>query len=131
MLYNVRIFFLLVLILGFSTVVFSQSTQSVNISFKSSLTDVLGDIKLLQIKDLYESKEKIDHILDGFSQMGVAGVRIAIFPQGHTPNIDMYNYTFEQIKHRGFKVFANPAEWSGGRRIANQLEVSTEVGTSN
>lgn len=89
--------------------------------YVGNLEYVLGDVKQAQITDVLNSTTQVDHLLDGFEEMGVNGIRIAIFADGVNPNETMYDYLYNQVKSRGFKVFANPAQHSGAQRIANGI----------
>ena len=86
--------------------------------YTGNLQHVLGDVKQGQIQNKLDTKEKIDNVLDGFERLGCDGVRITIFPDGTNPNPEMFDYLYKAAKKRGFKIFANPAEHSGGRRLA-------------
>ena len=86
--------------------------------YTGNLQHVLGDVKQGQIQNKLDTKQKIDNVLDGFERLGCDGVRITIFPEGTNPNPEMFDYLYKAAKKRGFKIFANPAEHSGGRRLA-------------
>lgn len=92
-----------------------------NHHYVGNLDYVLGDVKQAQIRDLFNNTTQINNVLDGFEEMGVNGVRIAIFADGVNPNESMYNQLYTRAKARGFKIFANPAEHGGGKRIANGI----------
>ncbi|MEP0366353.1 MAG: Ig-like domain-containing protein [Cyclobacteriaceae bacterium] len=86
--------------------------------YLNNLETVVGDLKQAQIRNLLTSKSQVDYLLLGMRQAHMIGIRINIFGDGHNPNEEMYDYLYEQAVAKGFKIFANPAEWSGGRRIA-------------
>ncbi|MDO5969180.1 RICIN domain-containing protein [Flavivirga aquimarina] len=103
------------------------TTSSLKVSSSSghhyvgNLEYVLGDVKQAQITNALTTTTEVDNILDGFEEMGVNGIRIAIFADGVNPNETMYDYFFNEAKSRGFKIFANPAQGGGGARIANGI----------
>ena len=86
--------------------------------YNGNLQHVLGDVKQGQIQNKLDTKQKIDNVLDGFKRLGCDAVRITIFPDGTNPNQEMFDYLYKSAKKRGFKIFANPAEHSGGQRLA-------------
>ena len=86
--------------------------------YAGNLQHVLGDVKQGQIQNKLNTKQKVDNVLDGFERLGCDAVRITIFPEGTNPNLEMFDYLYKAAKKRGFKIFANPAEHSGGRRLA-------------
>ena len=106
---------LLVLMLWFF--VATGTTQAVD-QYTGNLQHVLGDVKQGQIQNKLDTKQKIDNVLDGFQRLGCDGVRITIFPDGTNPNPEMFDYLYKEAKKRGFKIFANPAQHSGGQRLA-------------
>ncbi|MBK1853603.1 hypothetical protein JO972_01400 [Verrucomicrobiaceae bacterium 5K15] len=79
---------------------------------------VIGDAKQAFIRNLVTTEAQADHLLAGFHKMGVNGIRVPIFPAGTDPNKPMFTYFFEQAVEQGFHIFANPAQGSGGHRIA-------------
>ncbi|GAA3656268.1 RICIN domain-containing protein [Flavivirga jejuensis] len=99
--------------------------------YVGNLEYVLGDVKQAQITNAYNTTSKIDNALDGFEEMGVNGIRIAIFADGVNPNETMYNYFYNEAKSRGFKIFANPAQGGGGARIANGILNGTITSVKN
>ena len=106
---------LIVLMLWFFV---ATGTTRATDQYTGKLRHVLGDVKQGQIQNKLDTKEKIDNVLDGFERLGCDGVRITIFPDGTNPNPEMFDYLYKAAKNRGFKIFANPAEHSGGRRLA-------------
>lgn len=86
--------------------------------YLNNLKTMVGDLKQAQIRNLLTSKSQVDYLLLGMREARMMGVRINIFGDGQNPNEEMYDYFYEQAVHRGFKIFANPAEWAGGQRIA-------------
>lgn len=110
------------LALGATNAVAQQSNGiSLNGQFfyRDNLKYVLGDAKQAQIQNRLNSTAQINNLLDGFEEVGVNGIRIAIFAEGLNPNLARYNEFYELAKARGFMIFANPAEFRGGQRIAN------------
>ncbi|WP_139956956.1 RICIN domain-containing protein [Flavicella sediminum] len=99
--------------------------------YVENLEYVLGDVKQAQITNAYTNTTIIDNALDGFEEMGVNGIRIAIFADNVNPNETMYDYFYTQAKARGFKIFANPAQGSGGARIANGILNGTVASVKN
>jgi len=87
--------------------------------YRDNIKYVLGDAKQAQIQNRLTSTAQINNLLDGFEELGVNGIRIAIFADGVNPNVGRYNEFYERAKDRGFMIFANPAEFNGGQRIAN------------
>lgn len=87
--------------------------------YKGNLNYVLGDVKQAFINNKVTTTSQADNLLTGFQKLGVNGIRIPIFANGVNPNQSMYDYFFHEAKSRGFLIFANPAQYQGGRRIAN------------
>ena len=87
--------------------------------YKNKLVYVIGDAKQGFIHDKISTREQADNLLKGFHAMKVNGIRIPIFAAGLTPNRDIYDYFVRQAMSQGFRLFANPAEGNGGKRIAN------------
>ncbi|MEO9474003.1 MAG: Ig-like domain-containing protein [Cyclobacteriaceae bacterium] len=86
--------------------------------YLNNLETMIGDLKQAQIRNLLTSKSQVDYLLLGMREARMMGVRINIFANGFNPNEEMFDYFYEQAVYRGFKIFANPAEWAGGKRIA-------------
>ncbi|REE00180.1 Ig-like domain-containing protein [Marinoscillum furvescens] len=86
--------------------------------YKNNLKVVVGDVKQAQIRNLLTSKKQVDYLLLGMREAHMMGIRINIFANGFNPNPEMFDYLYEQAVAHGFKIFANPAEWAGGQRIA-------------
>ena len=98
----------------------SVNTQSFTAKrYVGNLNYVLGDVKQGLITDQLNSTNKIDNLLKGFKEMGVNGIRIPIYPVNNNPNPQMFDYLYSRAKSQGFKIFANPAQGSGGQRIAS------------
>lgn len=98
----------------------SKSVLCAEINYTGNLKTILGDVKQGQITNALDTQAKIDNVLDGFEKLGCNGVRITIFPEGHNPNPELFDYLYHEAKKRGFKIFANPAQHAGAQRIANK-----------
>ena len=110
---------------------YSSKTSSVGHHYVGNLENVLGDVKQAQITDALTTTTEVDNILDGFEEMGVNGLRIAIFADGFNPNETMYDYLHSEAVSRGFKIFANPAQGTGGARIASGMLNGTVPSVKN
>lgn len=82
---------------------------------------VLGDVKQAFIQNRITTTTQADNLIDGFKKMKVNGIRVPIFAEGFIPNKAMFDYFFDQALAEGFKIFANPAQHSGGHRIACEM----------
>lgn len=102
----------------FVFIVFGAFSQE-NIKYTNNMDYVLGDVKQAFIHNNISNKTQVDNLIKGFKNLKVNGIRIPIFAQGLEPNKAMLDYFYEQAKANGFKIFANPALFDGGRRIAN------------
>ncbi|MGL1901665.1 MAG: Ig-like domain-containing protein [Fibrobacterales bacterium] len=89
--------------------------------YKNNLTVVLGDTKQAFITNKINDSLQVEHLVSGFEKLRVSGIRIPIFGEGLTPNKEMFDYFYTLAVSRGFTIFANPAEFDGGKRIANGL----------
>jgi hypothetical protein len=85
------------------------------------MTYVVGDVKQAFIQDKITTEEQADYLIQGMKNLGVNGIRIPIFADGVNPDEDMYQYFYNQAVAEGFLIFANPAQSSGGQRIANGI----------
>lgn len=92
---------------------FDNSTIYVN-----DMDYVLGDVKQAFITNAITTTAEADNLIEGFKTMKVNGIRIPIYADGVNPNVTMYNYFYNKAVAEGFKIFANPAQTSGGQRIA-------------
>lgn len=79
---------------------------------------VLGDVKQAFITNSITTTAQADNLIKGFVAMKVNGIRVPIFAEGLEPNKPIFDYFFNEAKAAGFKIFANPAQHSGGQRIA-------------
>lgn len=99
-------------------------TFSVNLNAQSSsiwindMEHVLGDVKQAFITNRITTRTQADNLLLGFKAMEVDGIRIPIYAEGLNPNESMFDYFYERAVEEGFLIFANPAQSSGGARIA-------------
>lgn len=89
--------------------------------YTNNLEYVLGDLKQAQIQNLLTTKSQADYLLLGMREARFNGIRITLFADGVNPNEEMFDYLYEQAVKRGFKIFANPAQSSGGRRVACEM----------
>lgn len=102
----------------FSLFLFSSSHVISNI-YVNDMDYVLGDAKQAFIQDRVNTQQEAENLLTGFKAMQVNGIRIPIFSQGLEPNKAMLDYFYTRAVEEGFLIFANPAQHSGGQRIAN------------
>ena len=102
-------------------VCFSQNAYSTQ--YTNDMDHVLGDVKQAFITNRISTQAQVDNLLTGFKSMGVNGIRIPIFAEGLEPNKAMLDYFYRQAVAQGFLIFANPAQSSGGKRIANGILV--------
>ncbi len=84
----------------------------------NDMDHVLGDVKQGLITNAISTTAQADNIIDGFKAMKVDGIRIPIFAEGRTPNKPIFDYFYQRAVAEGFLIFANPAQSSGGQRIA-------------
>ncbi len=105
----------LVLILFFV----SLGLQGQTSIYTNDMAYVLGDVKQGFIQNKITKTSQVDNLLKGFSKLKVNGIRIPIFASGLTPDSLMLDYFIREAGRQGFPLFANPAQSSGGQRIAN------------
>jgi len=84
----------------------------------NDMKHVLGDVKQAFITDRLTTRAAADNLLKGFTAMKVDGIRIPIFAEGLTPNKEIFDYFYNKAVSEGFSIYANPAEFEGGVRIA-------------
>lgn len=108
-----------VLFLGLAAQTHAQTDGSA--IYVNDMDYVLGDVKQAFIQNRISTTAQADSLIDGFKQMKVNGIRVPIFAEGFTPNKAMFDYFFDQALAEGFKIFANPAQHSGGKRIACEM----------
>ena len=102
-----------------------------NTAYINDMDYVLGDVKQVFIRNQITTKAQSDNLIKGFKAMRVNGIRVPIFATGQVPNKAMFDYFFDQALAAGFKIFANPAQGSGGQRIACEvLNVSGSLCTT-
>lgn len=111
-------------VLGINSSSFGQSIYTNDMDY------VLGDTKQRFITGAVTTQEQADNLLKGFKTMKVNGIRIPIFPVGANPQPDIMDYFFDQAIAQGFPIFANPAQDSGGRRIASGSLKSADMITT-
>ena len=95
---------------------FAQNDNST--IYVNDMDFVLGDVKQAFITNAVTTTTQADNLIEGFKKMKVNGIRIPIYADGVNPNETMYNYFYNKAVAEGFKIFANPAQTSGGQRIA-------------
>ena len=100
---------------------FGFSVSGFSTIYTNDMDYVLGDVKQAFITDAITTEAQADYLLMGFKNMGVNGIRIPIYADGVNPNETMYNYFYNKAVAEGFLIFANPAQSSGGKRIANGI----------
>ncbi|EOR95085.1 hypothetical protein ADIARSV_1740 [Arcticibacter svalbardensis MN12-7] len=86
--------------------------------YTSNMSYVLGDVKQAFIQNKITTTAQADNLIIGFKTMKVNGIRMPIYPTGANPNVTMYDYFYNKAIAAGFKIFANPAQSSGGKHIA-------------
>lgn len=103
-----------ILAIGLSTV------KSFGTIYTNDMDYVLGDVKQIIIQNRLTSNSQCDRLLDGFEEMEVNGIRIPFFANTSLiPNKSVFDYFYSRARARGFLLYANPAQSSGGRRVAN------------
>ncbi|GAF01635.1 galactose-binding domain-containing protein [Saccharicrinis fermentans] len=103
----------------FLIVVFSINAQST--IYTNDMDYVLGDVKQAFISDQITTETQADNLIEGMKNLGVNGIRIPIYAEGLNPNKEMFDYFYNKAVDEGFLIFANPAQSSGGHRIANGI----------
>lgn len=107
-----KIYFTFIALLTFISAI-GQTTIYTN-----DMDYVIGDVKQAFIQNKITTQEQADNLLIGLKNLGVNGVRIPIFAEGHTPNKTMFDYFYNQVTAAGYPIFANPAQHAGGQRVA-------------
>ncbi len=95
---------------------FAQSSVYTN-----DMDYVLGDVKQAFITNKITTEAQADNLIIGMKNLGVNGIRIPIYAAGLNPNKTMFDYFYNKAVVEGFLIFANPAQSSGGHRIANGI----------
>ncbi|MGQ1784467.1 galactose-binding domain-containing protein [Saccharicrinis sp. GN24d3] len=98
------------------TSIYAQSTVYTN-----DMDYVLGDVKQAFITNSITTEAQADNLIKGMKNLGVNGIRIPIYAAGLNPNKTMFDYFYNKAVAEGFPIFANPAQSSGGHRIANGI----------
>ncbi len=98
--------------------VFFITTYAQSTIYTNDMDFVLGDVKQAFIQNKITTQEQAQNLIKGLKNLGVNGIRVPIFAQGLDPNKPMFDYFFNLAVAEGFPVFANPAQSSGGQRIA-------------
>ncbi|WP_139956489.1 hypothetical protein [Flavicella sediminum] len=86
--------------------------------YTNDMDYVIGDAKQAFIQNKITTETQAKYLLEGMKNLGVNGIRIPIFADGHTPNKPMFDYFYKLAVAEGFPIFANPAQSSGGHRVA-------------
>ena len=101
------------IVISVSTLTIAQTTIYTN-----DMDYVIGDVKQGFIRDKIKTLEQMNNLLAGFEAMKVNGIRVPIFPTGLEPDKNALEYFIVLATEKGFPIFANPAQGSGGQRIA-------------
>ncbi|WP_372772791.1 hypothetical protein [Mangrovibacterium sp.] len=101
----------------FATVFFLSANAQTTI-YTNDMDYVLGDVKQAFIQDKITTQEQAQNLIKGLKNLGVNGIRVPIFAEGMDPNKPMFDYFYSLAVAEGFPIFANPAQSSGGQRIA-------------
>lgn len=96
----------------------SNAQNQTSTVYTNDMDYVLGDVKQAFITNAITTTAQADNLIEGFKTMNVNGIRIPIYATGVNPNETMYDYFYDEAVAAGFKIFANPAQSSGGARIA-------------
>lgn len=118
---NIKVIFILFIISYSNFNAYSQTSIYTN-----DMDYVIGDTKQAFITDKITTEDQADNLLKGFAALQVNGIRIPIFAEGLTPNKPMFDYFYSIAVAAGFPIFANPAQSSGGHRIACGVLNTTE-----
>lgn len=94
--------------------------------YTNDMDYVLGDAKQAFITNSITTQEQADNLLKGFINLKVNGIRLPIYADGLNPNKVMFDYFYTIAVAAGFPIFANPAQSSGGHRIACGVLNTTE-----
>lgn len=86
--------------------------------YTNDMDYVIGDVKQAFIQNKITNTTQADMLIEGFKTMKVNGIRIPIYADGQNPNQTMFDYFYNKAVSEGFPIFANPAQSSGGQRIA-------------
>ncbi len=97
-------------------ITYAQSTIYTN-----DMEYVVGDVKQAFIQNKITTETQAQYLLIGLKNLGVNAVRVPIFAEGMDPNKPMFDYFYNLVVSEGLPVFANPAQHSGGQRIANGI----------
>lgn len=86
--------------------------------YTNDMDYVIGDVKQAFIQNKITTESQAQYLIQGMKNLGVNGIRMPIFATGLTPNQTMYDYFYNLAIAEGFPIFANPAQSSGGQRVA-------------
>lgn len=113
--------FLVISLLLCSFLSFEAEAQPKDYAYKGNVKIVLGDVKQRFIHDQIHTEQQVMNLIKGLEAFKVTGVRVPIFPEGLEPNKAMLDLFIKTAVEKGYKIYANPALWSGARRIANRI----------
>ncbi len=86
--------------------------------YTNDMDYVLGDVKQAFIQDKISTPTQVLNLIAGFKAMQVNGIRVPIITENEVPNKQALDYFCQMAVEEGFLIFANPAQSSGGHRIA-------------
>ncbi len=113
--------FLVISLLVCTFLPLQAGAQPKEYAYRGNVKIVLGDVKQRFIHDQIHTEEQVMNLIKGLEAFKVTGVRVPIFPEGLEPNKAMLDLFIKTAIAKGYKIYANPALWSGARRIANQI----------
>lgn len=102
----------------FFALLFFVNLKAQTTIYTNNMDYVIGDVKQAFVQNKITTKAQADNLIIGFKNLKVNGIRIPIFAEGLNPNKTMFDYFYTQAVANGFPIFANPAQSSGGQRIA-------------
>jgi hypothetical protein len=105
-------------ILIFFTILISFVAKAQQNIYTNDMDYVIGDVKQAFIQNKITTEEQAQYLIQGLKNLGVNGIRVPIFATGFTPNKQMFDYFYNLAVAEGFPIFANPAQSSGGQRVA-------------
>lgn len=95
-----------------------QFIMAQNSIYTNDMDYVLGDAKQAFIQDKITTPIQVNNLLAGFKEMKVNGIRVPIISEDFVPDKEALEYFCVRARQEGFLIFANPAQSSGGHRIA-------------
>jgi len=109
------------LLLLFSIVFLNTANATSSAMYVNDMDYVIGDVKQGFVTNKITTNAHVENLLLGFKTMNVNAIRIPIFAEGLTPNKEIFDYFYDRAVEEGFRIFANPAQHSGGQRIACEI----------